>query len=711
MENRLFGESLPMQHVGKLVCSTLVYRDLDVFRAMELIAAEGFVLLELCTVPGFCPHFDLAKFSVQDAEQLKARADALGLTIVSINVNVGSLTGPSRKQTLGLVEKCIDLAIVLGARIIILPSGRRVSATEWDHSVKELNASIRPVADLAAEHSIAVAIETPHVNTIAETVEEAHRLLEQIDHRVKCAFDTSHAFRGERIALADAVKVIGTDRIGHIHLRDVRGEELTFSPGKGHGDFRGLFRALSEIGYSGYLCIELEFDDLTVRQRSQELRFSRQYIERVMQGRTLPLALRFKTLGIYLFAERLLRNPKAEVKRHPQIIGVYRAVRPYLLPLLPVRAYDGHWRNIRYPSRNKLIVQPPGSVRLSLSPDRLIRVCIQGCGYAGTMHAFGFQRLAGVKVVGVCDVDADKARRLAQQVGCVAYCDFGRMLETEKPDLVSVCTREWQHYDAVIESLRSGADVFCEKILATRWEQAQEIVETAKTLGRTVGVNYNYRFMPSIRKLWEIVQHRALGDLRLLEIRVNGLSYHHALDLVYYLGGRVSEVWAQYTRDEDGVRSFGMNMDWGQFDDDILYGPGRSLVASFRLESGAIANVTSSCLYPGWAFILSIDAVFEGGFAAISGINTNSVVGTLTTNPTVRTIDMNYKRGVFAKGYEYTFSRSIESFVNAYILGAEPETSAAHGLYIVKLERAIYESNRHGKKVLLAEHDGNSQSN
>jgi hydroxypyruvate isomerase len=170
MKNHLPAKGVFTQEAGKLVCSTLVYRDLDVFQAMELIAADGFVLLELCIVPGFCPHFDLVKFSIQDAQRLKTKAEELGLSIVSINVNVGSLSGPNVERTLGLVERSIDLAKVLGGKILVLPSGSPVPADEWERSVREINASLVAVADLAARHGIVITIESPHVNSVVGTL-------------------------------------------------------------------------------------------------------------------------------------------------------------------------------------------------------------------------------------------------------------------------------------------------------------------------------------------------------------------------------------------------------------------------------------------------------------------------------------------------------------------------------------------------------------
>ena len=52
------SEGKQMTPIG-LVCSTVIYHDVDVFRALDLIALDGFRKIELVVVPKFCPHFDL----------------------------------------------------------------------------------------------------------------------------------------------------------------------------------------------------------------------------------------------------------------------------------------------------------------------------------------------------------------------------------------------------------------------------------------------------------------------------------------------------------------------------------------------------------------------------------------------------------------------------------------------------------------------------
>jgi predicted dehydrogenase/sugar phosphate isomerase/epimerase len=683
----------------RVTCSTLIYRDLDIFRALDLVAAAGFGLVDMCIVPNFCPHFDLKGYSTLDVERLREYLNGLRLSIVSLNVMPGYLNALKAENVTVLLKRSVDLAAQLKAQIVTLPSGFRVPPDEWEHSVQKINQRLSVLIGYAESRGISLSIEAPHLGTLTETVGEAVRFFDIIDPRVKCTFDTSHVFVGEKISLLEGLNQIGVERINQIHLRDAIGEDISFTPGKGNADFRSFFDRLLN-SYSGDLCIELEFQDLTEAQRGKELRFAKRYLESLIHKSRLPMSLTIQSSRIFQLLNRFFLDPKKELKRHRRIISIIRKVRPHLIPLIPIRIYDGYWRNKWYLfGRSNLVALQRGSTPLFSEPSKKIRVCIQGCGYAGTMHAFAFQRIPSVKVVGACDVNPNKAGELAHRLKCSSYQDLNKMIKSEKPDLVAVCTPEWEHYNSVMQLLEAGIDVFCEKILATRYNDAEKMVRFSREKGRVLGVNYNYRFMPGIRKIWEIIQRRSMGELHLLGINVNGLSYHHALDLVTYLGGRISYAYAQFKVD-NGFRSF-TSTDWSKYDQDILYGPSKSLVASFGLINGAAAVVSSSCLYPAVGFILSIDAIFEKGIVSLTGINMQDIVGRLTMDRRIKSININYKQDVFSKGYEYCFYQSTKAFLESYVKKEPTPTSGEHGLYIMDIERAISASNKTGSRIRL----------
>ena len=116
-----------------------------------------------------------------------------------------------------------------------------------------------------------------HMGTVIQDAWEVDRLMENTDPRyVSLLYDTGHfAYCG-----VDPLEMVRkyTDRIRHVHLKDIRPEivekvkkeNLSFLagvrlgaftvPGDGSIDFPPIFQTLSEAGYEGYLLVEAEQD-------------------------------------------------------------------------------------------------------------------------------------------------------------------------------------------------------------------------------------------------------------------------------------------------------------------------------------------------------------------------------------------------------------------------------------------------------------------
>jgi protein FrlC len=67
-------------------------------------------------------------------------------------------------------------------------------------------------------------------------------------------FDTIHVYYRNEVA-SDYVYRLG-DMLGYVHLSDVD----RLPPGQGRGDFVGVIEALKEIGYDGWLSMEIGFN-------------------------------------------------------------------------------------------------------------------------------------------------------------------------------------------------------------------------------------------------------------------------------------------------------------------------------------------------------------------------------------------------------------------------------------------------------------------
>ena len=93
------------------------------------------------------------------------------------------------------------------------------------------------------------------------------------------------------------------------------------------------------------------------------------------------------------------------------------------------------------------------------------------------------------------------------------YTDFDKMIEETKPDCVIVTTMDSFHHEFIIRSLDAGCDVICEKPMTIDAQKTQEILDAEKRNGRKIIVTFNYRFIPYVTRVKELIREGAIGDV------------------------------------------------------------------------------------------------------------------------------------------------------------------------------------------------------
>jgi predicted dehydrogenase len=134
---------------------------------------------------------------------------------------------------------------------------------------------------------------------------------------------------------------------------------------------------------------------------------------------------------------------------------------------------------------------------------------------ANAGHIPAWKNLAPqVEIVGVYNHRLERAQDTARRHEIShAYDDCARMLSDLKPDIVSVTTPNAWHKPYVIQALRAGAHVFCEKPIATTHADALEMVRCAQRAERTLMVSQTGRFSNTAEAAYEIAAAGQLGEV------------------------------------------------------------------------------------------------------------------------------------------------------------------------------------------------------
>ena len=173
-----------------------------------------------------------------------------GMSLISEDAEV-------RRKTVAHLATCIHVAAEAGGKLIAGPvyspvgylPGRRRNADEWSRAIECYQA----LGDVLERNDVTLAIEPLNrfETYFLNTAEDAVALCEAVAHpRVGILFDTFHANIEEK-NVAAAFRSLGR-HLKHVHTcENDRG-----TPGSGHVDWKGVFEALHDLKYDGWLTIE-----------------------------------------------------------------------------------------------------------------------------------------------------------------------------------------------------------------------------------------------------------------------------------------------------------------------------------------------------------------------------------------------------------------------------------------------------------------------
>lgn len=142
---------------------------------------------------------------------------------------------------------------------------------------------------------------------------------------------------------------------------------------------------------------------------------------------------------------------------------------------------------------------------------RTLRVGIAGCGAISRNHLGAFRALADVEIVGVCDIDPDRARDTAAAWGIPAAVTTVQELLNLDLDIVSVCTPHPTHEDVVLQAAAARVHVLCEKPIAIEMASAERMVQACDDAGVRLGVLFQRRFWPAAQRIRAAIDDGTLG--------------------------------------------------------------------------------------------------------------------------------------------------------------------------------------------------------
>jgi myo-inositol 2-dehydrogenase/D-chiro-inositol 1-dehydrogenase len=235
-----------------------------------------------------------------------------------------------------------------------------------------------------------------------------------------------------------------------------------------------------------------------------------------------------------------------------------------------------------------------------------MRVGIIGAGTMGAIHAAAW-RSTGAQLAGCFSARKPQCDQLAELHKTQSFSRYDDLLE--QVEIVDICTPTATHKSMVLKAARAGKHVLCEKPVALREEDANEMIETCEKAGVRFFVGMVVRFFPQYRLAKNLVNEGTIGKVTVLRLR--RVSYPpqkstdnwyldedcsggmivdlmiHDFDFARWLAGDVQRVFARRGRGNDGA---------SQYCQTIL-----------RFKSGAIGLIEGGWAYPAGVFRTGFD--------------------------------------------------------------------------------------------------------
>jgi predicted dehydrogenase len=154
-----------------------------------------------------------------------------------------------------------------------------------------------------------------------------------------------------------------------------------------------------------------------------------------------------------------------------------------------------------------------------------LRVGMVGYAFMGAAHSQAWRTVnrvfdlpARARMVALAGRSRDKVAAAADRLGWQEHTtDWRELVARDDIDLIDICTPGDSHAEIAIAALAAGKHVLCEKPLANTVAQAQQMVRAAQA-ARARGVRamcgYNYRRVPAVTLLRQLVAEGQLGQIR-----------------------------------------------------------------------------------------------------------------------------------------------------------------------------------------------------
>lgn len=328
----------------------------------------------------------------------------------------------------------------------------------------------------------------------------------------------------------------------------------------------------------------------------------------------------------------------------------------------------------------------------------MVRIGILGLG-VGLSRAKMAAESDNAELACICDLQEDKAKQRAENLGCDWTTDFDAMLGRDDIDAVGVFTSSGTHARFAMQAIDAGKHVFTTKPMDVSLDQCDALIAKAMDAGVVLAVDFGMRYEPTAHKVRQALRSGSIGRIVLGDLR---MKWYRAQS--YYDGGWPPG-WRSRTDTEggsaanQGVHSIDL-LQWllgpvvtvqgrsGTFNHDI--DTEDCSVAILTFEDGAFGVVqTTTCSYPNLGTTIEVSGT--SGTLTFDDATVKRYEREGADNPSIDEFDAPADLP----------ANIIEDMAGAIDHGRPVQVDGEEGRKSVAIFNAIYESSKTGKVIAL----------
>jgi predicted dehydrogenase len=151
-----------------------------------------------------------------------------------------------------------------------------------------------------------------------------------------------------------------------------------------------------------------------------------------------------------------------------------------------------------------------------------VGVGMLGYAFMGKAHTNAYKKIpymmypppAIPRLVAICGRNEEAVAEAARRYDYDSYCtDWHKIMENDRVQLFDNGGPNNAHLEPCVAAAEAGKHILCEKPLARTAEEAKTMLDAVEKAGVKHMTAFNYRFVPAIRQIKELVDGGALGTI------------------------------------------------------------------------------------------------------------------------------------------------------------------------------------------------------